>query len=385
MHDACLSAFRGRWYNHTAASAEPPYELTERSAAEDHFWLSPRERQRYGQCRAGGDRSWQWRWASAVDGCDVAVPTPPQLCAALSGQRLLLVGDSLMKQHLRALVHGSTAARGSAAARESLPASCPVPAQGGWCFRLTCHASSRPATVCGATHEFTLINGSDGSASGPAAAPAHRPHGCETAALVLPASATVLTPACLGEFDAVVMGEFAHWVGVGGAGSVAACLRGKGVEERAATAESTRWVLQLYAAQMRRRAALLATSAARPKLYYLTAPLAEPGRHTDGLLPPAQPKSPRFAQPAVDLRFVETFRNTPTPYGHQLYASFNAIARDAFRNSSVRLVDLELPLSFRVDGHGADALHFCLPGVPDFLSAVLYSFVLRRGGGRDRA
>ena len=42
----------------------------------------------------------------------------------------------------------------------------------------------------------------------------------------------------------------------------------------------------------------------------------------------------------------------------------------------VEVIDVEEALSYRIDGHGHDMLHWCLPGVPDWLIAVLFRFVL---------
>ena len=42
----------------------------------------------------------------------------------------------------------------------------------------------------------------------------------------------------------------------------------------------------------------------------------------------------------------------------------------------VEVIDVEDALSYRIDGHGHDMLHWCLPGVPDWLVAVLFRFVL---------
>ena len=64
-------------------------------------------------------------------------------------------------------------------------------------------------------------------------------------------------------------------------------------------------------------------------------------------------------------------------YGHQLYAKLNAVARRAFGcGDVVEVIDVEDALSYRIDGHGHDMLHWCLPGVPDWLIAVLFRFVL---------
>ena len=42
----------------------------------------------------------------------------------------------------------------------------------------------------------------------------------------------------------------------------------------------------------------------------------------------------------------------------------------------VEVIDVEEALSYRIDGHGHDMLHWCLPGVPDWLIAVMFRFVL---------
>ena len=42
----------------------------------------------------------------------------------------------------------------------------------------------------------------------------------------------------------------------------------------------------------------------------------------------------------------------------------------------VEVIDVEDALSYRIDGHGHDMLHWCLPGVPDWLIAVMFRFVL---------
>ena len=45
-------------------------------------------------------------------------------------------------------------------------------------------------------------------------------------------------------------------------------------------------------------------------------------------------------------------------------------------NVTFAVIDVEEALSYRIDGHGHDMLHWCLPGVPDWLIAVLFRFVL---------
>ena len=90
--------------------------------------------------------------------------------------------------------------------------------------------------------------------------------------------------------------------------------------------------------------------------------------------------SPRFDEPAADLAWVARYQATASGYGHQLYAKLNAVARRAFGcGDVVEVIDVEEALSYRIDGHGHDMLHWCLPGVPDWLIAVLFRFVLVDG------
>jgi len=61
-------------------------------------------------------------------------------------------------------------------------------------------------------------------------------------------------------------------------------------------------------------------------------------------------------------------------YGHELYATMNDVSVAAFKAAGLGLIDLEWMLGVRTDAHpgpskyfpGGDALHFCLPGVPDY-------------------
>ena len=79
----------------------------------------------------------------------------------------------------------------------------------------------------------------------------------------------------------------------------------------------------------------------------------------------------------ADLAWVGRYQATASGYGPQLYAKLNAVARRAFGcGDVVEVVDVEEALSYRIDGHGHDMLHWCLPGVPDWLIAVLFRFVL---------
>ena len=52
------------------------------------------------------------------------------------------------------------------------------------------------------------------------------------------------------------------------------------------------------------------------------------------------------------------------------------VVRGGERFDVVEVIDVEEALSYRIDGHGHDMLHWCLPGVPDWLIAVLFRFVL---------
>ena len=178
-------------------------------------------------------------------------------------------------------------------------------------------------------------------------------------------------------FDVVVTYDFGHWVGVDGAGAIVACLTAQNVSEADARAQSYEWLMRVYEEQMRLRNRLLARAPPRTHAYFITASPPEPDRRFDAQLPSARPHSPRFDQPASDLAWVGRYQATASGYGHQLYAKLNAVARRAFGcGDVVEVIDVEEALSYRIDGHGHDMLHWCLPGVPDWLIAVLFRFVL---------
>ena len=72
-------------------------------------------------------------------------------------------------------------------------------------------------------------------------------------------------------------------------------------------------------------------------------------------------------------------------YEHDLYRGINDISVAAFLAAGHEVVDVEIPMGVRIDGHPAshnikssgDALHYCMPGVPDFG----LDFVLRAAFG----
>ena len=102
------------------------------------------------------------------------------------------------------------------------------------------------------------------------------------------------------------------------------------------------------------------------------------------------------AQPSVLLISADDLpRNILGVYGaqHGLTPNLDALARSsgaAVFDSAFTVSPLCTPsrfalltgnypedaLSYRIDGHGHDMLHWCLPGVPDWLIAVLFRFVL---------
>jgi len=82
-------------------------------------------------------------------------------------------------------------------------------------------------------------------------------------------------------------------------------------------------------------------------------------------------------QPSVLLISADDLpRNILGVYGaqHGLTPNIDALARSS--GATVFDTALTVALSYRIDGHGHDMLHWCLPGVPDWLVAVLFRFVL---------
>jgi len=233
--------------------------------------------------------------------------------------------------------------------------------------------------VCGITAEFTVTD---------EAAERVQPLqllGCNTSGVVVPTSRTPLgVPACVAEWDVVVESQFAHWVGVGGLGHLTSCLEQRGESAHAAFERARRELLDLYTRQLQLHARL-AAAGARPgaSILHLTAPIAEPGPAVDALLPPHAPRTPRFIEPAPHLHWLTRYTHANARYGHSLFAAFNQAAREALGSRGgggtgrLSLLDLEVPMSYRVDGHPTgDMLHFCLPGPPDLLTQVLHSFIL---------
>ena len=85
------------------------------------------------------------------------------------------------------------------------------------------------------------------------------------------------------------------------------------------------------------------------------------------------------ARPSVLLISADDLpRNILGVYGaqHGLTPNLDALARAFGCGDVVEVIDVEEALSYRIDGHGHDMLHWCLPGVPDWLVAVLFRFVL---------
>ena len=66
--------------------------------------------------------------------------------------------------------------------------------------------------------------------------------------------------------------------------------------------------------------------------------------------------------------------DSPWEYEHGLYRGINDLTVAAFLAAGHDVVDVEIPMGVRIDGHPAshstvnrgDALHYCMPGVPDF-------------------
>ena len=187
-------------------------------------------------------------------------------------------------------------------------------------------------------------------------------------------------PGCLRQFDVVILSEAAHWVGVDGALGLQQCLERRGLDAPTAARDTQSYVAQLYEQQMRRNAEHLRSISAEPALrrtrfLFRTAP---PGYPTADLLPPDTTDGvpPVYTAPSASLEWVDRLGSLGTSrFNHHMIPRLNGIARRAFLDAGLGVMDVQVPMSYRVDGH-LDPLHYCLPGPVDFYAEVLYNHVL---------
>ena len=329
-------------------------------------------------------RSWKWQWVSNEPRCAVEPPAHGSLCRHLAGKRIILFGDSLTQQHFVSLA--SLAGEASTATAWKPPGCEQM--RHLECLRVCGgreDSTPQPGLICQRTHFGLALD----------TRPIAAPHNCSHAiqpSVVAPVEER-FRATCLRAFDLVVINQAAHWVGNDGALGLERCLRETGGMEQAAAARAAqRFVTRLYAQQMRRDAAHLQTlvhragrqsarsggdsAIERPRIYYRTSVPASP---TSDILAPDTPDGspPIFLRPSRSVSWVEAMRrNTSTRFNHHLIPRLNALARAIYRDAGLRVMDVELPMSFRVDGH-LDPLHYCLPGPPDFWAQLL-PFMLDR-------
>ena len=58
-----------------------------------------------------------------------------------------------------------------------------------------------------------------------------------------------------------------------------------------------------------------------------------------------------------------------------MWVRMNTVAKQAYLRNALGVMDTEVPMLQRVDGH-LDELHYCLPGPPDFYSYAIFNYAL---------
>ena len=355
----CLSVWnRGAWeYD---ATLPPPYEQQDAAAAKQNPQSQKIKSNR--MCDPELQQSWRWQWRSLNADCPFERPGRELLCQRLKGRRILLYGDSLTQQHFVSLA--SLAGNGTEMRR---PSECAVVKP------LECVSVCDGSSVVCHRLRFGLALDYTGSSLSSLSSCNIKP------SVVAPLHET-FSPSCILGFDIVVLQEFAHWVGADGSMMLEECLREKGHGSRA-TSWAQKHILRLYQGQMQRNAAFLQNVASqvdvdrRPRVLLRT---AVPGYPPAGVLAPDTPhgEPPVFRSPRSNTSWALEYSSRATSrWNHHLWSKMNIIARRAYREHALEVMDIEMPMLQRVDGH-LDELHYCLPGPPDFHSLVLYNFVL---------
>ncbi|KAL1530054.1 hypothetical protein AB1Y20_000976 [Prymnesium parvum] len=353
---SCLSRkawTRGRWvYN---PSMRPPYVEQDANAAKGN--PQSLKMRRSPMCAPHLQQSWRWEWDSNSAECAFEHPNHTRFCARLRGRRILLYGDSLTQQLFVSLAslasNSSTASRPDECVRVK-PLEC-IRLCDGSC--LLCHRLRFGLALDYLGHHLASLEECSVNPSSVA-------HLNET-----------FSPPCIQSFDLVLLQEFAHWVGSDGAIKVEECLRKRGLPDATQRAQSH--ILKLYRGQMHRNAAFLrnATRSWKARVFFRT---AIPGYPPADVLVPDTLHSapPLFVAPRPNTTWAYEFsRREVSQWNHHLWERMNAIAKHAYHENGLHVLDTEIAMLQRVDGH-LDPLHYCLPGPPDFTSQVLFNFLL---------
>ena len=341
--ERCLA--RAAWTNGTweyDASVALPYSEQEAAAAK----ANPQSQNiRISQmCASDVQQSWRWRWRSHNTDCPFEYPSRAGLCHRFAGKRILLYGDSLTQQLFVSLAslagNGTVVPRPDVCARVK-PLECARVCDGS---TLLCHRL-----------RFGLTLDNKGFRLPPLGNCSVRPSG-----VVAPLSETFYPP-CIRSFDLVMLHEFAHWVGADGMLHLEECLQRSGVQGAARLAQT--YVVDLYKGQMHRNAAFLsnATHHERTRVLLRT---AVPGYPPPDVLAPDVPHGapPVFIAPRSAATWAHEYsQRESSRWNHHLWARMNAVARHAYRENGLGIMDAEAPMLQRVDGH-LDELHYCLPG-----------------------
>ena len=354
FQDGCLRVWNGSWVH--VSSTPPPYRrqvalATRNNPQSQHILDSP-------MCRRS--RSWKWQWVSRDARCSVPPASRESVCSRLAGKRILLYGDSLTQQFFVSI---ASLAGEDATSEASRPDGCER-LRHLECLRVC------GGLVCQRTHFGLALD----------AVPVGVPHNCSSSirpSVVAPIEERY-PASCLGAFDLVVINQAAHWVGNDGALGLQQCLVERGsMGQFDAASFAIDWITRLYTQQMQRDASHLQSitqargSSGSPRIFYRTSAPASP---TQDILPPDTPNGepPIYTRPSRSDAWLQHLgeHGSPTRFNHHLLPKYNAIARSTFLAAGHGIMDVELPMSFRVDGH-LDALHYCLPGPVDFYSSLL--------------
>lgn len=362
----CLSPWpNGSWVLDDTSLPVPPYESQAPAAAGGN----PQSQNMMKSPMCAMQQSWRWRWHSHDADCPFVQPSRVALCRRLSHRRVLLFGDSLTQQLYVSLASMAGNAVGTATpngCKGSGPTDCVWLCDG---TALLCHRK-----------QFGLALDVEGATAAATAA-----RNCTVQPTTVAPLKAMFAPQCVGEFDLVVINEFAHWVGQAGVIRVERCLvRVHGASEAVAAAAAAEHVLSLYAGQAGRSAAFLASLIQKRRVTGLAAPLvlfrtSIPGLPPAHILPPdtGNGTPPVFVAPRASTHtWANAFASMrSSPWNHHLWMRMNSIGRRAYTGAGLRLLDVEAPMLHRVDGH-LDPLHYCLPGPPDFYSAALFNYAM---------
>ncbi|KAG5189403.1 GDSL/SGNH-like acyl-esterase family found in Pmr5 and Cas1p-domain-containing protein [Tribonema minus] len=313
--------------------------------------LKPKtELERNQMCTAEKDKSWQYTWQQGPDvdeRCKLVRPTPHQLCKALANKRLLLIGDSLTMQMVVSLTKLS--GTGEEEVDDNLLNT--------GCAHLTCDTDDK-----GTQASFTLCKL---YAAKMLVEPFPRQEFLGGVCKLPPERKSFFQFVSAEELreyvdaaDYVIINEFAWWVGHMHK-DLRTCL-GARMSAGDASEMAFSAITELYRNQTWTKTAVM--EGTQTPVYYRT---ATPGR----------PERSQVHGP-MDLKAVKA---KLFAYGHEHYARYNDIAREAYTARGLNMLELEELMVPRVDGHPkGDAIHYCLPGPPDTFAYVLYSFILPR-------